>query len=268
MTRAKKDKKTDVVEGQTDIFEEIEKIVNSEQQTEQNQSGAEEMATAADIIKAHVGRPLKDKAEKKIQIKLYTKSVTKGFFEDVARSYGKTSSQFFEIVANKIIDLYYEDREKLSEFVDCEQVSKEHQKALEEREHKRKNHGLTIKSLNFNHLRKIQFSKGKFSPAEIVECYAFFSLEYDGDDNLDMAFRKFLEKKFRLDEAMKMIDYVDKFCKRYSEWHTANMFDVKKNLWKIPDFYCEKFYTIKINSKAKKMTMSDQNNLYEVLFEE
>ena len=41
-----------------------------------------------------------------------------------------------------------------------------------------------------------------------------------------------------------------------------------ENLWKITDFYCENFTDLEINSKAKKMTVSDQNGLLKLLLGE
>lgn len=261
MARAKKIKEVEEVrheevEGQTELnFGDVPEV--------------EEVLTGKDFPhqqKGKGGRPLS--TDKKIQMKLYSTVEKKEFLERISSDYGMTSSQFIEHVLNKLhLEMTIDER---NEFLGLETVSFEESQKLRKRAISRSTNAETIHHLEFNPLRKIQFSQGQFAPAEMAELFAYVNHNQFKDElrpsNED--FIKILQRAFRLDEAQKMANYIKKFIDGLAHEKAQHSFAVRENLWKIENFYCEYLSGIKINSKAKKMTVSDQNNLFKLLLAE
>lgn len=259
MARAKKIKEVaEEVEGQTTFpFVEEEPA-----QTEE----VEEVLTAKDFphhAKGKGGRPLNP--NKKIQMKLYSTVEKKEFLEHISSDYGMTSSQFIEHVLNKLhLEMTIDERNK---FLGLETVPFEQRQKLRERKNSRSTNAEFIHDREFNPLRKIQFSQGQFSPAEMVELFAYVNHNQFKDElrPFEEDFMKILQRAFRFDEAQKMANYIKNFIDGLAHEYARYSHSVRKDLWKIENFYCEYLSSIKINSKAKKMTVSDQNNLYKLL---
>ena len=110
------------------------------------------------------GRPLS--TDKKIQMKLYSTEDNKENLEYMARQYGLSSSQFVELAVSRIYEMALDKR---SEFLQREMVSQEEFDRRTDKLTNRQCHARWIRDLELNLLRKIQFSQGKFSPAEMVE---------------------------------------------------------------------------------------------------
>lgn len=270
MARAKKNKEVDEVkheevEGQTTL-----PFIDEEPaQTEE----VEEVLTAKDFPhqpKGKGGRPLAP--NKKIQMKLYMTLNNKLDCESLAHKYGLSASQLIGLLIEKIYNMDLD--KKLTEFLGVEPVSAEKKKHLEEVQEARHEHGYSIKHTKLNLLRKHQFSQGKFSPAEILETFAYVNLNL----TTNMADKYFpsnaklkelmLAKKFRLDEYIRVVNIINKVVLDYCELHAVHSADTILNLWKIENFYCENITALKINSKAKKMTVSADNNFYKLLLGE
>lgn len=267
MARAKKIKEVDEVkheevEGQTTLpFIEEEPA----------QTEVEEVLTAKDFPhhqKGKGGRPLS--TDKKIQMKLYVTKDLKIDMELKGEVFGKTSSQFFESVMSKILDM--SDKE-LSKFLELEPVSDEDRKKIRQHQESRSQLAQKIKDTKLNLLRKQQFSLGKFSTAEILETFAYVNLNLT--DQADKYFptnsklkELMLAKNFRLEEYIRVTGIINKVANDYCKFNAVHLAETIPNLWKIENFYCENITALKINSKAKKLTVSADNNFYKLLLGE
>ena len=268
MARAKKIKevaeeiKHEEVEGQTTL-----PFIDEEPaQTEE----VEEVLTGKDFPhqqKGKGGRPLS--TDKKIQMKLYSTVNGKTRLELLANEYGLTSSQFVELVVEKLKAL---DEKKLNALLGIEKVSEEVQNRLIEKNSSRYATGKNMRGYELNLLRKIQTSKGKFCPAEMAETFAYINHTEFNDELPLVRCADFKNKLsavgFRLDEIEKICKFINRIIEKYSNDHKIFIHNVMENLWKITDFYCENFTDLEINSKAKKMTVSDQNGLLKLLLGE
>ena len=268
MARAKKIKTTEEVkheevEGQTTLpFVEEEPA-----QTEE----VEEVLTAKDFPhqqKGKGGRPLSP--YKKIQMKLYVTNSLKIDIEFQGELFGKTASQFIECVMSKISDMT--DKE-LGEFLGLELVSEEKRKKIRQHQESRSSLALNMKDKKLNLLRKQQFSQGKFSPAEILETFAYVNLNLVDDADeiekqkcLNSKFSKLMEeKKFRFEEVRRVDKMIFNLIEQLAISNKKYNFEITPHLWQIENFYCENITALKINSKAKKMTVSADNNFYKLL---
>ncbi len=264
MARAKKNKEVDEVkheevEGQTTLpFIEEEPA----------QTEVEEVLTAKDFphhAKGKGGRPLNP--NKKIQMKLYVTKSLKIDMELKGEVFGKTSSQFIESVMSKILDM---SNEELGEFLGLELVSDEERRKIRQHQESRSDLAQNIKNTKLNLLRKQQFSQGKFSPAEILETFAYVNLnlvdETEKEKILHSKFSKLMEEKnFRLEEVLRVDKMIFNLIKQLAISNKKYMLETTPHLWQIENFYCENITALKINSKAKKMTVSADNNLYKLL---
>jgi hypothetical protein len=269
MTRAKKIKevaeevKHEEVEGQTSLpfVEEVP------EQTEE----VEEVLTAKDFPhqqKGKGGRPLS--TDKKIQMKLYVTKDLKIDMELKGEVFGKTSSQFIESVMSKILDM--SDKE-LAKFLELEIVSDEERRKIRQHQESRKQLAEKIKDKKLNLLRKQQFSLGKFSPAEILETFAYVNLNLtDQTDKYYPSNTKLKElmlaKNFRIEEYIRVTGIINKVVNDYCKFNAVHTSETIPNLWKIENFYGENITALKINSKAKKMTVSADNNFFKLLLGE
>lgn len=195
MARAKKIKevaeevKHEEVEGQTTLaFVEEEPA-----QTEE----VEEVLTGKDFPhqqKGKGGRPLSP--YKKIQMKLYVTNSLKIDMEWKGELFGKTSSQFIECVMSKILDMRDEE---LAKFLGLELVSEEERKKIRQHQESRSSLARMLKITKLNLLRKHQFSQGKFSPAEILEAFAYVNLnlvdEIEKQKCINSKFSNLMEEK-------------------------------------------------------------------------
>lgn len=268
MARAKKIKTTEEVkheevEGQTTLA-----FVDEEPaQTEE----VEEVLTGKDFPhqqKGKGGRPVSP--YKKIQMKLYVTNSLKIDMELKGERFGKTASQFIECVMSKFSDM--SDKE-LGEFLGLELVSEEKRKKVRQRQESRSSLALRIKDTKLNLLRKHQFSQGKFSPAEILEAFAYVNLNLVDETEKEKIFNsKFSnlmeEKKFRLEEVRRVDKMILNLIEDLAISNKKYNFEITPHLWQIENFYCENITDLKINSKAKKMTVSDQNGLLKLLLGE
>lgn len=269
MARAKKIKevaeeiKHEEVEGQTTLpFVEEEPA-----QTEE----VEEVLTAKDFphhAKGKGGRPLS--TDKKIQMKIYVTNLLKIDMELKGELFGKTSSQFIECVMSKILDMRDEE---LAKFLSLELVSDEERKKIRQHQASRSSLAQNMKDKKLNLLRKQQFSQGKFSPAEILETFAYVNLNltteadkyYPSNTKLK---ELMLAKNFRLEEYIRVVGIINKVVNDYCKAHAVHTAETIPTLWKMENFYCENITVLKINSKAKKMTVSADNNFYKLLLGE
>lgn len=264
MARARKIKevaeeiKHEEVEGQTELnFGDVPEV--------------EEVLTAKDFPhhqKGKGGRPLS--TDKKIQMKLYVTKDLKIDMELKGEVFGKTSSQFIESVMSKILDM--SDKE-LAKFLELEIVSDEERRKIRQHQESRKQLAEKIKDTKLNLLRKQQFSLGKFSTAEILETFAYVNLNLtDQTDKYYPSNSKLKElmlaKNFRLEEYIRVTGIINKVANDYCKFNAVHLAETIPNLWKIENFYCENITALKINSKAKKMTVSADNNFYKLLLGE
>ena len=216
--------------------------------------------------KGKAGRPLS--TDKKIQMKLYSTEDNKDNLEYMARQFGLTSSQFVELVVSKIYDM---GAEKRIEFLQREMVSQEEFDRSTDKLINRQCHARWMHDLPLNLLRKIQFSQGKFSPAEMIETFAYINHHKFGDQLSvsSSAFKEILKSTgVRKDEIDKITGFVYRIIEKYSiEWKLY-ITETYKCLWKIENFYCEDISDLRINRKAINIQASDQNNLLKLLFKE
>lgn len=101
-------------------------------------------------------------------------------------------------------------------------------------------HARWMHDLPLNLLRKIQFSQGKFSPAEMVEAFAYIN-HHKFEDRLivkSSEFKVLLKSKgFRTDEINKITGFINRIIEKYSiEWKLY-ITETYKGLWKIENFY-------------------------------
>ena len=269
MARARKIKevaeevKHEEVEGQTEL-----NFGDVPEQTEE----VEEVLTGQDFPhhpKGKGGRPLNQ--NKKIQMKLYMTLNNKLDCERLAHQYGLSASQLIGLLIEKINDMDLD--QELTEFLGVEPVSAEKKKHLEEVQEARHKQGYKIKNTNLNLLRKHQFSQGKFSPAEILETFSYVNLNLTTNkgDKYSPTSTKLKElmlaKNFRIDEYIRVVRIINKVVDDYCKFHAVHSAETIPNLWKIEDFYCENITAVKINSKAKQMTVSADINFYNLLLE-
>lgn len=263
MARAKKIKevaeeiKHEEVEGQTTL-----PFIDEEPA----QTEVEEVLTGKDFPhqqKGKGGRPLS--TDKKIQMKLYSTADNKQNLEMMATQFGLTSSQFIEHVIVKLNSL---KQKELKEFLNLDVVSMEKQDQLIDRWAQRQSLAKDMFSAEINLTRKIQFSKGQFCPAEMLESYAYFHHEKEEEDFSFYDFKKLLEKhNFRVGEIYKIENFIKRIIKELAFQNQKTEFNVEKDLWKIENF-SENLTTMYFNPRAKKMTVSADNNFYKLLLGE
>lgn len=215
--------------------------------------------------KGKAGRPLS--TDKKIQMKLYSTEDTKENLEYMACQLGLSSSQFVELAVSRLYEMGIDKR---SEFLQREIVSQEEFDRNSDKLVNRQCHARWMHDLPLNLLRKIHFSQGKFSPAEMVEAFAYIN-HHKFEDRLivkSSEFKVLLKSKgFRTDEINKITGFINRIIEKYSiEWKLY-ITETYKCLWKIENFYCEAISDLKINRKAEDIQISDHNNLLKLIID-
>ena len=211
------------------------------------------------------GRPLS--TDKKIQMKLYSTENNKENLEYMARQYGLSSSQFVELAVSRIYEMAIDKR---SEFLQREMVSQEEFDRRTDKLTNRQCHARWIRDLELNLLRKIQFSQGKFSPAEMIETFAYINHHQYEDQLLvrSLEFKRLLKAKgFRDDEISKLTNFIFRIIEKISNDKMIYLTEAYRSLWKIENFYCESISDLKINRKAEDMQVSEQNMLLKLVLE-
>ena len=211
------------------------------------------------------GRPLS--TDKKIQMKLYSTEDNKENLEYMARQYGLSSSQFVEIAVSRIYEMALDKR---NEFLQREMVSQEEFDRQTDKFVNRQCHARWIHDLELNLLRKIQFSQGKFSPAEMIETFAYINHHQYEDQLLvrSLEFKRLLKAKgFRDDEVSKITNFIFRVIENFSNNRMLYLTEAYRTLWKIENFYCESISELKINRKAEDMKFSESNMLVKLLLE-
>ena len=131
-------------------------------------------------------------------------------------------------------------------------------------------HARWLRDLELNLLRKIQFSQGKFSPAEMIETFAYIN-HHKYEDMLlvrSLEFKRLLKAKgFRDDEVSKLTNFIFRIIEKFSNDRNLYLTEAYKCLWQIENFYCESISDFKINRKAEDIQISDQNTLAKLLLE-
>lgn len=211
------------------------------------------------------GRPLS--TDKKIQMKLYSTEDNKENLEYMARQYGLSSSQFVELAVSRIYEMALDKR---SEFLQREMVSQEEFDRKTDKFVNRQCHARWIRDLELNLLRKIQFSQGKFSPAEMIETFAYINHKKFDDQLLvrSLEFKRLLKAKgFRDDEVSKITNFIFRIIEKFSNDKMIYLTEAYRNLWKIENFYCESISDLKINRNTEDIQFSDKNMLVKLLLE-
>lgn len=211
------------------------------------------------------GRPLS--TDKKIQMKLYSTEDNKENLEYMARQYGLSSSQFVELAVSRIYEMALDKR---SEFLQREMVSQEEFDRQTDKFVNRQCHARWIHDLELNLLRKIQFSQGKFSPAEMVETFAYINHHKYEDQLLvrSLEFKRLLKAKgFRDDEISKVTNFIFRIIEKFSNDKKLYLTETFRCLWMIENFFCESVSELKINRKAEDIQVSEHNMLAELLLE-
>lgn len=211
------------------------------------------------------GRPLS--TDKKIQMKLYSTADNKENLEYMARQLGLTSSQFVELAVCK---LYGMGIDKRSEFLEREIVSQEEFDRQTDKLVNRQCQARWIRDLELNLFRKIQFSQGKFSPAEMIETFAYINHKKFDDQLLvrSLEFKRLLKAKgFREDEISKITNFIFRIIEKFSNDKKLYLTETFRCLWMIENFFCESVSELKINRKAEDIQVSEHNMLAELLLE-
>lgn len=209
------------------------------------------------------GRPLS--TDKKIQMKLYSTEDNKENLEYMARLYGLSSSQFVELAVSRIYEMAIDKRR---EFLQREMVSQEEFDRRTDKLTNRQCHARWLHDLELNLLRKIQFSQGKISPAEMVETFAYINHHQYEDQLLvrSLEFKRLLKTKgFRDDEVSKITNFIFRIIEKLSNNRMLYLTEAYRCLWKIENFYCESISDLKINQKAEDMQVSEKNMLVKIL---
>ena len=185
----------------------------------------------------------------------------------MARQYGLSSSQFVELAVSRIYKMAIDKR---SEFLQREMVSQEEFDRQTDKFVNRQCHARWIRDLELNLLRKIQFSQGKFSPAEMIETFAYIN-HHKYEDLLlvrSLEFKRLLkEKGFRDDEVSKITNFIFRIIEKFSNDKMIYLTEAYRSLWKIEKFYCESISDLKINRKAEEMQVSESNMLLKYVLE-
>lgn len=211
------------------------------------------------------GRPLS--TDKKIQMKLYSTEDNKENLEYMARQLGLTSSQFVELAVSR---LYGMGIDKRCEFLQREIVSQEEFERLSEKLVNRQCQARWIHDLPLNLIRKIHFSQGKYSPAEMVETFAYINHKRFDDQLLvrSFEFKGLLKVKgFRNDEIDKITNFIFRIIEKFANDKMLYLTEAYRCIWKIENFYCEIISELKINRKAEDIQISDQNNLLKLILD-
>lgn len=211
------------------------------------------------------GRPLS--TDKKIQMKLYSTENNKENLEYMASQLGLTSSQFVELAVKK---LYCMGIDKRSEFLQRDIVSQEEFERHSEKLVNRQCQARWIHDLPLNLLRMIHFSQGKYSPAEMVETFAYINHKRFDDQLLvrSSEFKGLLkEKGFRNDEIYKITNFIFRIIEKFSNDKKLYLTEAYRCIWKIENFYCENISDLKINYKVEDIQISDQNNLQKLILD-
>ena len=160
--------------------------------------------------------------------------------------------------------------DKRSEFLQREMVSQEEFDRKTDKFVNRQCHARWIRDLELNLLRKIQFSQGKFSPAEMIETFAYINHHQYEDQLLvrSLEFKRLLKAKgFRDDEVSKITNFIFRVIENFSNNRMLYLTEAYRTLWKIENFYCESISELKINRKAEDMKFSESNMLVKLLLE-
>ncbi|PWM83458.1 MAG: hypothetical protein DBY31_01710 [Succinivibrio sp.] len=160
--------------------------------------------------------------------------------------------------------------DKRSEFLQREMVSQEEFDRQTDKFVNRQCHARWIHDLELNLLRKIQFSQGKFSPAEMIETFAYINHQ-KYEDQLQirsLEFKRLLKAKgFREDEISKIANFIFRIIEKFSNNKMIYLTEAYRCLWKIEKFYCESISDLKINRKAEDMQFSEKNMLLKLVLE-
>lgn len=185
----------------------------------------------------------------------------------MARQLGLTSSQFVELAVCK---LYGMGIDKRSEFLQREIVSQEEFDRQTDKLINRQCQARWIRDLELNLFRKIQFSQGKFSPAKMIETFAYINHKKFDDQLLvrSLEFKRLLKAKgFRDDEISKITNFIFRIIEKFSNDKMIYLTEAYRSLWKIENFYCESISDLKINRKAEEMQVSESNMLLKYVLE-
>ena len=200
-------------------------------------------------------------------MKLYSTEDNKENLEYMARQLGLTSSQFVELAVCK---LYGMGIDKRSEFLQREIVSQEEFDRQTDKLINRQCQARWIRDLELNLFRKIQFSQGKFSPAKMIETFAYINHKKFDDQLLvrSLEFKRLLKAKgFRDDEISKITNFIFRIIEKFSNDKMIYLTEAYRSLWKIENFYCESISDLKINRKAEEMQVSESNMLLKYVLE-